>query len=308
MKKRLIAFLLALVILVPCAAASAATYYRLNTKLRLWILPDYNSKVLDTYRQDWALTVGKNVDKTWAFITFTNGRTGYLERKYLVRDKSYAAWITKDNTKLKHGPGSTFYNEGTANRGDKVTVLTHGRNYSYVKSGSTYGYVLNSLLSKKKVTSAKPGDGMKNVNYTAWVVSKGGQVGLRSAPSGSSSVVFKKYGPGTKITVLKEGSEFHYVKIGSETGYMRKQYISKSQPAATATPVPAPSYPYTATVTVPAGTSKAPVYMGEGLGWSISLRLPAGASVKVVAPGKDPYWVKVEVNNYYYYMQKKYLK
>ena len=48
MKKRLIALLLILVILVPCVA-SAAGWYRLTDKKRIFNLPDYNSQILDTY-------------------------------------------------------------------------------------------------------------------------------------------------------------------------------------------------------------------------------------------------------------------
>ena len=43
MKKRLVAFLLILVILVPCVA-SAETWYRLKEQKRLWNLPNYDSK------------------------------------------------------------------------------------------------------------------------------------------------------------------------------------------------------------------------------------------------------------------------
>ncbi len=80
MKKRLIAFLLILVILVPCVA-SAETWYRLKEQKRLWNLPNYDSKVMDTYRADWALSVNSSVDKTWSAITFSNGVSGYLEKK-----------------------------------------------------------------------------------------------------------------------------------------------------------------------------------------------------------------------------------
>ena len=79
MKKRLVAFLLILVILVPCVA-SAETWYRLKEQKRLWNLPNYDSKVMDTYRGDWALTVNSSVDKTWSGITVSNGVSGYLEK------------------------------------------------------------------------------------------------------------------------------------------------------------------------------------------------------------------------------------
>ena len=300
MKKRFVAFLLVLVMLVPCVAASAATYYRLKGRSRLFYLPDYNSKALDSYRTDWALTVNKNVDKNWASITFTNGRTGYIERSKLVRCSSYTAWVTKNDTPMRHGPDYSFANVGTLNRGDKVTVLTHGSSYDYVKtSGGSYGYVANNALSKKKVTKDK-GSSSKSGSYTAWVVSNGGQVGLRSSASGSNNVVFAKYWPGTKVTVLEYGSEFSYIKIDGDgnTGYMRSKYISKNEPApipADPTPVTPTFTPYTTTACSSGGNSPR-LYQGEGLGWS-SVKLTVGTTVNVVAKGKDPYWVKVELND-----------
>ena len=62
MKKRIVALLLALLMVCSCAVASAATYYRLKTTVRLWKEPDYDSRVLDSYRTDWAFTITKKVN------------------------------------------------------------------------------------------------------------------------------------------------------------------------------------------------------------------------------------------------------
>ena len=183
MKKRIVALILALVLLIPSALASAEVYYRLKTRSRLWQLPNYDSVVLDSYRADWALTVNKNVDKAWAIITFSNGKTGYIERTKLVRCSSYTAWITKDETKLLHGPDYNFSKIGTLNKGDRVTVLTAGSGYSYVKTSQGNGYVPSKLLSKKKVSPSSKPTTPGTVSYSAYVTSKGGTVGLRSKPS-----------------------------------------------------------------------------------------------------------------------------
>ena len=189
MKKRLVAFLLVLVILIPCAA-SAAGWYRLTEKKRLFNLPDYDSKVMDSYRADWALSINSAVDKTWASVTFSNGVTGYMERKFLVLCKSSTAWISAGTANLKHGPGSSFATVGSLSRGDSVTVLTQGNNWSFVSSSAGTGYIANSSLSDNKVSGSSGSSG-KSVNYTAWVASRGDPVGLRSAPSGSNNVVFQ---------------------------------------------------------------------------------------------------------------------
>ena len=301
MKKRFVAFLLVLVLLVPCAVASAATWYRLKSSVKLRYLPDYNSEVLDVYRTDWALTINKTVDKNWASITFSNGRVGYIERSKYVHVNSYSAWVTKNDISLRHGPDYSFATIGTLNQGDKVTVLTHGSNYDYVKTSSgNYGYVANNVLSKKKVNPPKASSEKKSGSYTAWVVSRGGTVGLRSSASGSDNVVFAKYSPGTKLTVLEYGSQFCYVTVVGDgnTGYMRTKYISKNEPAPIveeSKPVTPTFSPYT-TTTCSSGGNSPRLYQGEGLGWS-SVKLAEGTTVNVVAKGTDPYWVKVELDD-----------
>ena len=87
MMKRLVALSLALILIISCAAASAAGWYRLTDKKRIFNLPSYDSKAIDSYRADWALYINKSVDSTWASVTFSNGVTGYIEKKYLSREE-----------------------------------------------------------------------------------------------------------------------------------------------------------------------------------------------------------------------------
>ena len=319
MKKRLIALLLVFVILVPCMA-SAETWYRMNDRKRVFNLPDYNSKVIDSYRTDWALTV-KSVSGDWALVTFSNGVSGYVERKFFTIGSTATAWISINTAHVKHGPGSGFANEGTLHLGDSVTVLTRGSNWSYVTSAAGNGYVSNGALSSKKV-SPSSGSSSKSVKYTAWIVSRGDPVGLRSAPSGSSHVVMETYYPGTQLTVLQECGDFDYVKI-SETGnegYMRSRYISRTKPAQAvaleaskasaggsgSSPAPGePGFPFTAYARS-SGGEKPKLFRGEGLGWA-SDTLEPGTTVTVTGSGKDIYWYKVTVNGKPGYMPSKFL-
>ena len=322
MKKRLVALLLILVILVPCVA-SAAGWYRLTDKKRIFNLPDYNSQVLDTYRQDWALYVSGSVNKTWARVTFSNGVTGYLEKKFLSRDSSYSAWISTSSASLKHGPGSSFRNEATLSKGAKVSVLTTGSSYSFVESDAGFGYIANGALSRSKVTGSGSSYG-KSVSYTAWVVSRGDPVGLRQQPS-SASAAFETYYPGTAVTVLMELGDFWYVRMANgHEGYMRSKYLSKVKPAkisdkAAADSIPtgaapvAPGevqlqseFPFTA-VAVSDGAGNSPrVFKGEGLGWSSDV-VNVGATVIVVGGGSDIHWFRVQVNGISGYMPSKFI-
>lgn len=307
MKKRIIALLLVLVLLVPTAMASAAKYYRLKTKARLWQLPDYKSVVIDTYRQDWALTVDKSIDKTWSSITFTNGVFGYMEKNHYSYSSSYTAYVTRDNSNVKRGPDYSFETLETVMKGAKVTVYTTGSLYNYVKTASgTYGYLPRSILSKKKVAptpAPKPAD-----PYTAYVVSKGGTVGLRTSPSGANSAVYANIPYGTKITVLIYDPAFCYVDVNGSEGYMRTKYTSKYEPA----PLPeggggsTPFSPYYTTAKKDSKGNSPRLYQGVGLGWS-SVKVGVGDTIYVESKTKtDIYWFKVQVNGQTGYMPNKF--
>ena len=319
MMKRLVAFLLAMLILFSCAAASAAGWYRLTDKKRIFNLPSYDSKAIDSYRADWALYINKSVDSTWASITFSNGVTGYIEKKYLSRDKSFTAWVTKD-TGLKHGPGSGFADEGSLSKGAKVTVLTNGSTYSFVSCDAGYGYVANALLSRSKVDGSGSTSGGKDVNYTAWVVTRGDPIGLRSEPSGSAGAVFETYYNGTAVTVLKELGEFSYVRMANgHEGYMRAKYLSRNKPAqisskAAEDSIPtgdapvAPAdvqqssgFPFSATAVSDSEGNSPRVYKGAGEGWSSDI-IGAGTSITVLGPSSDIYWYEVQAGGIHGYM------
>jgi SH3-like domain-containing protein len=315
MKKRIIALLLALVLLIPSALAGAETYWRLKKAAKIWQFPNYESQAISSYKADWVITQNQSIDKKWAYVNFTNGQDAYIEKSLLVRCKSYTAWVAKDQIKVRRGPYYSYSTLYTVNKGAKVTVLSDGKSYCYIKTSAGYGYIEKGALSKKKVAASadtpavEDDTNFKDVSYTAWVTSKGGKVGLRSKPSGSNDVVFAKYRPGTQITVLKEGTNFVYIAVDGKEGYMRKKYTSKYAPATMPTKPAEPEFQPYSTVAVPKNEGeKVKIYQGEGLGWSVLMRVEAGTPVDVVKQGKDPYWVKVKVNGKTGYVQKRFLK
>ena len=321
MKKRLCALFLVLVLMLPAIASAA--YYRVNTSwLKVHTLPDSSSEVLDSYRRDWALTVDQRYDN-WAYVTFTNGKDGYVMSKYLKSTKSYTAWINSDGVALRRGPDYSFASTGTLAKGSKVTVLTHGSKYDYVKTGIGRGYVRSSALSKKKVkasgtkstssTIASPG-----ANYDAYVVNPNNRtVNLRKGP-GKEYGVLNEYRPGTGVTVLEAGGEWSKVSIGGLTGYMMSQFLSAERPASAVKEDPKPAGadesaepavapPYTAVVTSPNGKS-VNVHRGAGLGYANAMeRLPVGTLVTVIE-WTSKTWSKIDVDGQTGYIMSKYLK
>ena len=248
MKKRLIALLLILVLAVP-AVAAAVTYYHVNTsRVESRYLPDVNATVLDSYRQDWALTLVKKYG-TWWRVRFTNGEEGYVQSKYVTKSSSYNAWITQNDTELRTGPDYSFASVAQLAKGTKVAVRSHGSSYDYVVYGNLSGYVRNAFLSKKRVaadksTTTKP--------FTAYITSKNGRsVNVRNG-GGMNYGVIGSFKPGTEVTVEKKGTTWSQVVANGLKGWVMTQYLTTSkaavtdipQPIATNTPVVCPYYAY----------------------------------------------------------------
>ena len=242
MKKRLVALLLVLALLLPVGIASAAAYYRVTTSsLKVRFLPSESAEVLGSYRKDYALTV-KSTKNGWSYVTFSNGFQGYVQSKYIKKASSYSAWVTNDDSAMRVKPEGTAVTLAKLARGRKVTVLTHGSTYDYIDAGSLgKGYIMNGFLSKKKVAAS--GNASQNMavtggGYYAWVLNAGGRkVNLRSDASTNAPIV-NQYPSGTKVYVIAHHAKWDEVSVDGNTGYMMNQFLSTDEPAPTPTPDP----------------------------------------------------------------------
>ena len=309
MKKRLIALLLVLALLIPAAVASAATWYRVNTtSLRVRFLPDTSAKEIGSYRKDYACTVGKTLKDGWSYVTFSNGTEGYVQSKYITKASSYKAWIYKDDTSLRKGPDGSFQAIASLAQGTKVTVLSHGSKYDYVSAGDLgQGYVVNSLLSKKKVKASgnkSESTQASGGNYTAWIMSTG-KVRLRKSPN-SNAPIIASYNPGKKVTVIKHGNTWDKVKVGSKTGYINNKYLTTSKPAETEEPAEKPkSGSYTAYV-VSGNKKPVNVRKGNSTNYSVVFKVKYGQAVKVLKHNAK--WDYIQHGSKKGYIENKYLQ
>ncbi len=290
MKKRLTALLLVLVLLIPAGIASAATYYRVTTSnLQVRMQPSESAKVLATYKKDSVCTRSSTKDG-WSYVTFYNGTQGYVKSSYLKKATSYGAWVAYDDTQLRPKPDGGSGSYASLAKGTKVSVLSHGANYDYVKTADFgYGYIVNSRLSKKKVAASGAESSSKNGgggNYDAWILIAGYRtVSLHSSAS-SSSPVIASYPTATKVHVITHGAKWDNVTVDGNTGYMDNAYLSTSEPAPTADPGQGGSGgggdgSYTAYAT--SSNKKAiNVRKGEGKGYTVLFKVPYGAPVIVL--------------------------
>ena len=310
MKKRLLALLLVLALLIPAGFASAATRYRVNTSsLKVRQMPSESSTVLASYQLDFVLTVQSTKDG-WSYVKFATGREGYVQSKYIKKATSGSGWITSDNTSLRAGPLGDSKTMAYLAKGRKVSVLSWGSKYSYVSAGDLgTGYVVNSRLSKKKVAASGNASTSNNAtggNYDAWVLNAGyRKVNLRSGASTGAPVI-AQYSTGTKVRVLEHGGTWDKIQVDGNTGYMMTKFLSKSAPAPTSAPVVTapPAGNYTAYVV---SANRKGVNMRKGAGnYSVITKVPYGAAVTVLH--HDSKWDKISYNGKTGYMENRFLQ
>lgn len=311
MKKRLLALLLILVLLIPAGVASAATRYRVNTSsLKVRMMPSESAQVLASYRLDFVLTVQSTSDG-WSYVKFTTGKEGYVQTKFISKATAGTAWITNDDTAMRSGPGGDFVAYAKLARGRKVSVLSWGSKYSYISAGDLgTGYVVNDLLSRKKVAAS--GNASKNMStsggdYDAWVLNAGyRKVNLRSGASTSAPII-ASYSTGTKVRVIEHTSKWDLIEVDGNTGYMMTKYLCTSQPAPTNIPpviTNPPTGNYTAYVV---SSNRKAVNMRKGPGnYSVIASVPYGAEVTVLK--HDTKWDKISYGGKTGYMENKFLQ
>ena len=106
-----------------------------------------------------------------------------------------------------------FYNIGT-----KAGMISPGSMWSLISIDGKTGYMMTQFLSKDKPDPVTPSTG-------SYVFSHNGKnVNLRSGP-GFSYTVIHSFPPGTPLTILTAGTEWHFVRINGIYGYMMKQFI-----------------------------------------------------------------------------------
>lgn len=293
MKKRFIAVLLVLVMVIPVVAVAATYYHVSTTRVESHYLPEEGATVLDSYRRDWALTLVKKYGSWWR-VKFTNGEEGYIQSKYVTKSRSYNAWITQDDTELRTGPDYSFNSVYTLQRGDKVAVRSHGSNYDYVTYKTYSGYVRNSFLSKKRVAATKKQSGTKA--YTAYITSENGRsVNVRNG-GGENYGIIGSFKPGTAVTVESSGKTWSLVVANGLKGWVMSKYITKTkpdvpEPIATSTPVVCPYYAY---VVSPDG-EYVNVHRGKGDGYANATTASVGTVVVVLEHGLT--WDKIRIDS-----------
>lgn len=145
------------------------------------------------------------------------------------------AMVTSENgygVRMREGPSKAYRVVTKYDVGTTVIVQQRGTEWSQIRVGETVGWMMNEFLVFGTSGTGTGSGGESGGVGTGTVISDNGlRVWLRTTPGGKR---IQLYSPGTAVTILTYGDEWHYISIGGVRGYMMSRYIS-------VTPPPAPS-------------------------------------------------------------------
>ncbi|MCR5296380.1 MAG: SH3 domain-containing protein [Clostridiales bacterium] len=210
----------------------------LNVRLRTG--PGTGYTILATYSPGTECTVitsGTN----WSKISIGT-YTGYMMSRYLTNVKpgtdpapttppsgsEYDVWVTSANGKgvnLRSGPSKSYSSIGFYGVGTAARMVYPGTQWSYIRVGTRYGYMMTEFLTTTKPSGPSP---IIPVVSGAYVISGNGKsVNLRTGP-GKQYKVLASYKVGTPLVIITRGTEWYFIHIGNEYGYMMKTFINET--------------------------------------------------------------------------------
>ena len=104
----------------------------------------------------------------------------------------------------------------------QVEVVNEVNGWSYIKLGTTAGWVRTENIERKEVEE-KASNSNNSSPKTGYI--SGSSVNFRKTPSTSGEVI-KKLAKNTKITILNQGDGWAEVKINGDIGYVSTDYIT----------------------------------------------------------------------------------
>lgn len=212
--------------------------------LRLRSGPSYSSETIASLPINSVVRI-LSTEGDWCRVQTAEGISGYMSRFYLNitsnapntapspnSPTSGAAQVYSyngGNVRLRSGPSFSYGVIGSYPVGTPLTIITHGKNWDYIKIGSQQGYMKNEFIrSAGHVPVPNP-----STTYTAYVTSRNGLgVRLRAQPKAGSTIL-GLYSVGTQVNVLQHNvrAGWDYIQIGNRTGYMDNRFLTTNNPS-----------------------------------------------------------------------------
>ena len=284
-----------------------------NGDLNMRSAPSYSGRVIATYPDGTpCILLTENGD--WYHVSVEN-RNGYFNADFIT--KKYTPYSNEICTvlaangkgvNLRLGPGTKYGVVKTIPSGSYGMIIQEGDGWWKISVNGYVGYMSTDYLKDRILRKNSSSTGGSNAGGTtggntstsggyALVNNPGAneRLNLRAAASRSSKSL-GKYGNGTYVTVLQQGSTWCKVIVDGKTGYMMTQYLRFYGMSGSST----------AMVTHPDRTF---VYLRNGPSQQtgqILMKVPHGSAVTILTPGAT--WSQVRYNGQTGYMMTKFLK
>lgn len=151
---------------------------------------------------------------------------GYMSEAFLDTGTTTSVVTTRNggDVNVRSGPSSSYVSVGKLPSGTQVTVLLKGNGWYMISAGGIEGFMSTQYLSGSGSTI---GSNTGTSSTTAWVNNPiSTQVlNLRETPSQSARSI-GQYRNGTKVKVVRRGSTWSEVYVGTRHGYMMTRYLS----------------------------------------------------------------------------------
>ena len=155
--------------------------------------------------------------------------TGYMMTQYLTGSDPgtgggtvlYDVYVVSANgagVNMRSGPSKGSNAIGFYDVGTKAGMIKPGTTWSMITIDGREGYMMSQFLSKTRPGPYTPTKGSYVVSYN------GKNINLRNGP-GLSYPAIGSYAPGTPLTILTPGSDWHFIRINGTYGYMMAQFI-----------------------------------------------------------------------------------
>lgn len=268
--------------------------------------PSYSAKVKGIYYNGVPCTL-LSQSGGWYSVR-VDGVEGYFRQEYITQQywpySDEVATIVTLNTglNLRTGPGMGYPSQAQYRGGAYVMVLQKGTGWWKVSVQGQVGYMSTDFLKDGIVApsgNVSTGSGTTGTSggYAVVTNPRATQVlNLRESAS-TSSRVLGQFGNGTKVTVLRQGTQWCKVRTGADVvGYMLTRYLTLHD--LPGVPVMTVDHPQRTFVNLRSAPD-----MTKG---AVLRRVPHGAEVTVVAPGDG--WLKVEYDGVTGYIVSYFLK
>jgi len=177
--------------------------------------PGTKSTVIGKYGNFTQIQIGSMIGYMMTeFLTGTDPGTGGGTILYDV-------WVVSANgggVNLRSGPSKSSRSIGFYDVGTKGGMIKAGASWSLIKIDGREGYMMTQFLSTTEPKPYFPTGGSYVVSYN------GKNINLREGP-GLNYKVRMSVAPGTAVTILTAGPEWHFIKVAGVYGYMMAQFI-----------------------------------------------------------------------------------